>query len=145
MKWSDIEDDGINVCQNKTDRRLWIPFSPRLKEALEKAPKRSVFILTNHAATGPWSYRGAHDAVMKVRKKIGAEEYDIHGWRHTATSKLAALGLSDELIMSVTGHKTSASVQRYSEVARQRSRATLAKKREQEQNENVESSKKGTP
>ena len=39
---------------------------------------------------------------MKVRKEIGAEEYDIHALRHTTASELAALGLSDDLIMAVT-------------------------------------------
>ena len=128
MKWGDIEGDGINVRQNKTGATLWIPFTPRLRTALDAAEKRSVFILTNLRATGPWSYRGASQAIRKVRVKIGAENYDIHALRHTTTSELAALGLGDEFIMAVTGHRSAASVRHYSEKARQRKRALEAQK-----------------
>ncbi len=63
---------------------------------------------------------------MKVRKEIGAEEYDIHALRHTTASELAALGLSDDLIMAVTGHTSRASVVRYAGAARQKARAQVA-------------------
>ncbi len=63
---------------------------------------------------------------MKVRKKIGAEGYDIHSLRYTTAAELAVLGLSDEVIMSITGHSTVAMIARYAGPARQRQRAKLA-------------------
>lgn len=129
MKWGDIKDGGISLTQGKTGKALWIPVTPHLQTALNATERRSVFILTNQAATGPWSYRGASDAVMKVRIEIGARAYDIHALRHTAASELAVAGCSDELIMAVTGHTSGAMVRRYSEVARQRSRAEEAQKK----------------
>ena len=77
----------------------------------------------------------AADYVMAIRRKIGARAYDIHGLRHTAASELAALGCSDELIAAVTGHKSARMVAHYAATARQRSRASEAQSR-RDQNEN---------
>jgi integrase len=126
MRWSEFDGEAINVRQSKTKTNLWIPAPETLLMVLTSAPRRSVFILTNHAATGPWSYRGAHDAMMKLRRKIGAEAYDIHSLRYTATAELARVGLDDEQIMSITGHKTNRMVQLYAGPARQRARARAA-------------------
>ena len=128
MKWSDFDGEAISVKQSKTGTNLWIPAPKRLLQALETAQRRSVFILTNHAATGPWSYRGAHDAIMKLRRQIGAESYDIHSLRYTATAELARVGLDDQQIMSITGHKTNRMVQLYAGAERQKARARMANK-----------------
>ena len=129
MKWSDIEGDEIRVVQNKTGKELWIPLTPRLRALLGQTQRRSVFILTNLNATGPWSYRGASQAVRKVRETIGAEEYDIHTLRHTAASELFEAGCDDDLVKAITGHESTASVIRYGAAARQRTRAREAQKR----------------
>ena len=125
MRWADIEGEGINVRQGKTGRDLWIPFTPQLTSELARTPRHGLYIVSQPDSQ-PVSYRAAAFAVMKVRKEIGAEEYDIHALRHTTASELAALGLSDELIMAVTGHTSRASVVRYAGAARQRARAQVA-------------------
>ena len=128
MKWSDFDGEAISVRQDKTKANLWIPVPQRLLQALEAAPRRSVFILTNHAGTGPWSYRGAADAMMKLRRReeVKAEDYDIHALRYTATAELARVGLDDDQIMAITGHKTHRMVQLYAGAERQKARARAA-------------------
>jgi Phage integrase family. len=126
MRWSDFDGEAISVRQGKTKARLWIPVPQMLLEVLTRAPRRSVFILTNQAGTGPWSYRGAHDAVMKLRREIGAEAFDIHSLRYTATAELARVGLDDDQIMAITGHKTQRMVQLYAGPERQKARAKAA-------------------
>ncbi|NOX40114.1 MAG: tyrosine-type recombinase/integrase [Alphaproteobacteria bacterium] len=125
MRWADIEGNGINVHQGKTGVDLWLPFTPQLAAVLDRTPHDGLFIISQPDSR-PVSYRAAAFAVMKVRKEIGAEEYDIHALRHTTASELAALGLSDELIMAVTGHTSRASVVRYAGAARQKARAQVA-------------------
>ena len=125
MRWADIEGDGINVHQGKTGVDLWLPFTPQLATALDRTPHEGLYIVPQTDGR-PISYRAAAFAVMQVRKEIGAEEYDIHALRHTTASELAALGLSDELIMAVTGHTSRASVVRYAGAARQKARAQVA-------------------
>ena len=126
MRWSDFDGEAISVTQGKTNAKLWIPAPRKLLVALEVAPRRSVFILTNHRATGAWSYRGAHDAMMKLRTSVGAQEYDIHSLRYTATAELARVGLEDDQIMSITGHKTLKMVQLYAGPERQKALAKSA-------------------
>lgn len=125
MQWGHIEGDGINVRQNKTGKMLWLPFTPQLREALSHAKRRNLTILTNQDGTGPWSYRGAADAIMIVRRQIGAEAFDIHSLRYSAASELALAGCTDELIAAVTG-QSPAMVARYTATARQKVRAIKA-------------------
>lgn len=126
MKWSDFDGEAISVRQGKTKTPLWIPATQKLLEALGTAPRHSLFILTNQAGTGPWSYRGAHQCMMKLRRSIGAEAYDIHSLRYTATAELASVGLEDADIMAITGHKTIRMVELYAGPERQKARARSA-------------------
>lgn len=128
MRWSDIDGDGIKVTQGKTGAVLWVPFTPQLREVLASTQKVGVTICA-WGRGKPTSYRGAADMVMNVRRQIGAEAYDLHGLRYSAAAELAALGCSDELIMAVTGHATSAMVRKYAGPARQVARAKEAQGR----------------
>ena len=64
--------------------------------------------------------------MMKLRRIIGAEAYDIHSLRYTATAELARVGLDDDMIMAITGHKTHRMVQLYAGAERQKARARAA-------------------
>jgi integrase len=71
MRWSDIQDGAVFVRQNKTNKELWVPILPELQVALDAASRHSVFMLTNERGTNRWSYRGASQAVRKVREAVG--------------------------------------------------------------------------
>ena len=122
MRWNHIEADGIHVTQGKTGKVLWVALTRQLRAALDATPKTGLTILTNPQGK-PLPYKTAQGLVMKVRKRIGAEAYSIHGLRHTAASELAAVGCTDEEIMSLTGHSNSRTVAHYTEGTRQRARA----------------------
>lgn len=125
MQWGHIEDGGIVVRQGKTKAEIWIPFTARLAEVLARTPKRGLHIATQ--ATGrPVSYQLAWKWIKTVRDQIGAQAWDIHALRHYAASELAALGLSDEEIMSITGHSSGGMVRLYAGKAAQRARAIKA-------------------
>jgi len=126
MGWADMDGDGINVRQGKTGARLWVPLTPRLRAVLASTARIGLTLCAWGPAGKPTHYRTAADMVMAVRVEIGAEAYDLHGLRYTAAAELAAAGCSDELIMSVTGHRTKAMVERYSGPERQKTRAKLA-------------------
>ena len=125
MRWDDIKDGGIQVRQNKTGAVLWLPLTRALRAALD-ATKRSVLTICADGQGRPTTYRRAAEVVLAVRKAIGAEAFDMHSWRYTAASELGAAGCSDELIGSVTGHRTTAMISKYAGAARQRARATEA-------------------
>lgn len=125
MRWSDIDDGGIAVAQRKTGVKLWVPFTRELADVLAKTPRVGVTVCA-WGRGKPTSYRGAADLIMAVRKDIGAKAWDIHSLRYSAAAELAALGCSDELIQSVTGHSTTAMVVKYAGPERQKARAKEA-------------------
>jgi integrase len=129
MKWSDIRPIdgtvGVHLVQNKTGKLLWIPLRDSLVTLLSNTKRKGETILVNRHATGPWSYRGASQAVMNVRKEIGAEKYDIQSLRYNAACDLALAGLDDIEIGSVTG-QTTQTVQHYTKSVRQMANAKRA-------------------
>lgn len=125
MRWDAIDGDGINVTQGKTGARLWVPFTRHLRAILAATPKRGLTICAQENGR-PTSYRGAADMVMDVRRKIGAEAFDLHGLRYSAAAELAALGMDDDHIAAVTGHSSKAMVAKYAGAARQKVRAIRA-------------------
>jgi integrase len=125
MRWNDVEAGGIHVRQGKTRKALWVPFTSHLRAALDATQRRGLTIICTDAGLA-LTYHQARHIVGTIREKIGAGAYDLHSLRYTAASELAALGCSDELIMSVTGHSSGAMVAHYAGPARQKSRATEA-------------------
>lgn len=125
MRWGDIEDGGLWVRQGKTKRRLWLPLSRDLRAALDAAPRAGLTIVADDEGR-PLTYWKAQRRMFAIRQRIGAEDYDQHALRHTATAVLAELGLDDDTIMAITGHTTRAMVAHYAGEARQRVRAQRA-------------------
>lgn len=133
MRWSDIQDGGFVIRQNKTGKELWVPILPELQAALSAASRHSVFILTNERGVNRWSYRGASQAVRNVRERIGAVRFDIHSWRYNAACELVEAGCSDDLVASVTG-QSPAMVLHYTKKVRQKVRAIEAQNKRHEVN-----------
>jgi len=125
MQWGHVEDRGILVRQGKTKAEVWIPFTSRLSAAIAVTPKRGLHIVTQPSGQ-PVGYNLAWKWIKEIRDVIGAEAWDIHSLRHTAASELAALGLDDQHIMSITGHTSSGMVRLYAGKAAQRARAKKA-------------------
>jgi integrase len=127
-EWSDIQGPLISVRQNKTDASLVLPITDELAQCLRMAERHENVstILANATGSGPWSYRGAHDAMMKLRKEIGAEANSIHDIRHTVASEIVEAGGTDEEGMAITGHTTKKMFAHYSASTRQKARAQRA-------------------
>ena len=144
MRWSDIQDGAFAIRQNKTGKELWVPILPELNAALDAASRHSVFILTNERGTNRWSYRGASQAVRKIREQVGALDFDIHSWRYfdihswryNAACELLEAGCSDDLIAAVTGQSPAMALHCTKKV-RQKMRAIQAQKKRTEQKQNV--------
>jgi integrase len=123
MTWADVSPDGIRVKQAKTKARLLIPPTPHLAAILDATPRLGLTIVCQPNGRR-LSYSYAHRLVTDVRKKIGAEAWDIHALRHTAASEIASLpGMTDEHVMAITGHSGREMVRLYAGPARQKARA----------------------
>lgn len=122
MRWSDIEDGGIWVRQQKTGTKLWIPMHPDLAAAVHAFPRQAVTILC--APSGRVWTRGNFDTQFRAAMRALGHKYVMHGLRHNAATRLAEAGATDAEAASITGHKSAQVLQGYRRHAEQK---TLAK------------------
>jgi integrase len=131
VRWDQLEElDGIlgaNIepDQNKTGWEGWVPLTPRLTDYLATL-SRSLTTIVADKQGKPLDRHRAQKLLAKVRPLYGGEGYSWHGLRYNATAEMGEL--SDEVIGSVTGHKSSAMVRKYAGKGRQRRLAKAARK-----------------
>lgn len=135
FRWGDYDGDTLKLRQNKTDKVLVLPCTSALKEALDAAKSampitpiasRPILILRSG---GPISYRYMADLMLKERKRLGLEAFDLHALRYRGIKELAWAGCDDDEIMSYSGHATKDMVEKYAGEARQEMRARQAREK----------------
>jgi integrase len=127
MTWSAYDGQGIEVVQQKTGARLWVPAHAALRAELDAWARDAVTMLaTIHGR--PWR----SGRVLSTRFAMAAGQIPalrgvtFHGLRKTAAARLAEAGCSTHEIAAITGHKTLAMVELYTRDADQKRRATAA-------------------
>ena len=131
MLWSARRDGGIEIVQEKTEARVWIPEHPDLSRALDAAPRTAATMLTR-ADGQPWKVDHFNHAFTAAAKLAGLHGLTFHGLRKAAASRLAEAGCSAHVIQAITGHATLAMVAHYTaEADRKRlARSAMAKLRQ---------------
>lgn len=121
LKWSNIINGRVDVTQAKTGRLVSVPITPPLAQALAKAPRDSVHVVTNSRGR-PYTYesfkRMFADATGAA--KVTAT---FHGLRARLATDLIEAGASPDETAAVTGHSTPAQLRTYTA---ERDRARLA-------------------
>lgn len=128
MTWSayDLRAGTIRVVQGKTGAELDIPIHRELRAILEAWPRRHVMILASEDGRGT-SVGGFGNFMSESIDAAGLPDRCVlHGLRKAAARRLAEAGCTAHEIMSITGHKTLAEVQRYCDAAQQKSLAVSA-------------------
>lgn len=129
MRWSDYDGDGINVVQQKTGVKLWIPCHSALKAEIEAWKREDRTSTTIVASSLGRPYTGMSFSSLfsvEIKKHRELTGLVFHGLRKTAAAKLAEAGCTTHEIASITGHKTLAMLQKYTIEAEQKTRATAA-------------------
>lgn len=113
------KDGRISVQQLKTEKRLKIPIHPRLKASIAAtASGHLAYIVT--AQGRPYMTNNSFGMwFMRACREAGLEGYAMHGLRKAASRRMAEMGLSNQLIKSITGHSSDAEVARYTREAEQ--------------------------
>lgn len=120
-----IEQGRIRVRQLKTNKTLLIPIHPRLAESIAATD------------TGHFAFVAKRNGNAYTKESLGnwfrdqctglnLEDYSLHGLRKAASRRMAEVGLSNQLIKSITGHVTDSEVARYTRDAEQQKMADLA-------------------
>jgi integrase len=116
----------IRVVQQKTGAELWIAEHAELTAELARGPQGDMSLLVKTDGGGfdgvslsPWFADAIEAAGLP-------DECVMHGLRKVAARDLADAGCTEHEIMSVTGHKSLAEVQRYTRAADQKRLASAA-------------------
>jgi integrase len=110
-----IKEGDLNFVQQKTGVELWVPIHPKLKEALCSTEIGcETFLVTDQgkARTADGFSEWFRDCVKKAGLPRGCTP---HGLRKAACVALAELGCTPHQIMAISGHKTLAEVELYTE------------------------------
>lgn len=128
MTWSAYDGQRINIVQQKTKRAVSIPVVPELRVELDrwKMEKRAVTILETVRGLS-WIPSYLSRFLPGELVKLGLPKgLNVHGLRKLAAVRLAQAGCSTHEIAAITGHKTLAMVQLYTEDASQRTLSDAA-------------------
>lgn len=131
MRWDQINDGGIEVCQEKTGEKIWVPLHGELQAVLStiENPKQDATILTSESGA---AYKNDHfkHLFKDAMRAAGLPEGCVfHGLRKTAAVMLAEAGCSTEQIKAITGHRTDQMAAYYAKRANQRVLARAAMNR----------------
>lgn len=115
----------IRVKQLKTEKTLMIPIHPKLAQSIAACKTGHLaFIVSERGA--PYTKESFGNWFSDACKEIGVDGYRLHGLRKAASRRMAELGLSNQLIKSITGHSSDSEVARYTRDAEQERMAELA-------------------
>jgi integrase len=115
----------VKVRQLKTDALLSIRIHRDLKAAIAAFPSGKATFLVSERGT-PYTKESLGNWFKKQCVAAGLPHCSAHGLRKAAARRMAEIGLSNQLIKSITGHTTEAEVSRYTKNADQASRAEMA-------------------
>ena len=112
-----IKDGRIKIERLKGSRPVDIPLTPTLRAAIDAMPKAHLtFIVT--AAGAPRSKRGLGNDFAEWTTAAGLpKRCRLHGLKKGKLTQLAEQGKTTHELMAVSGHRTLAELQRYTDAA----------------------------
>ena len=98
----------------KTDTPRTVPLSSRAIEALRAQLRASQNVIPIEETTlFPYTARGLSGAFLRLCRKHGLENLRFHDLRHEATSRFFEKGLNPVEVATITGHKDTRMLMRY--------------------------------
>ncbi len=117
-----------NKGRNRNPIRLELPIIPALRKVLDASPTGDLtFLVTTYRKA--FTNNGFGNRFREWCDAAGLPHCSVHGLRKAAAARLAELGCTEFEIMSITGHRTSKEVTRYTRAASQKTRAESALRR----------------
>jgi integrase len=129
LRWEQVDFKNkvifLEALDTKTQEKREVPLSEALVRLLQNVPKTlgSPYVFT---------YRGKRMASVKTAFKIacrraGVENFRFHDLRHCSVTNMRKAGVSDNVTMSIHGHKSGAVFRRYDRVDREDRHKALGK------------------
>jgi integrase len=145
MEWDnvDLANGALTFTQTKTGKPLVIPLHPDLLkhlEALATGDSAQKYVMPGMSEQGPGGRHGLSEGFKRIVGNAGLDLQTVqgggkrqicrrtfHALRHSFTSALANAGVSPELRMKLTGHKSAAVHAGYSHMELETLRAAVGK------------------
>lgn len=116
-----VRDSMIEVVQQKTGTRLSIPVHPALAEAIAAHGKNHLAFLVTERGEPFASSTAFYNWFTWAAQQAGiAKGLSPHGLRKAAARRLAEADCTPHQIMSITGHRSLAEVERYTREVKQK-------------------------
>lgn len=113
-----VKNGEIRVVQHKTGTILEIPLHPALKASIAATKTNNLAFLISERGK-PFTEKGFGMWFMRQCRAAGLNGYSMHGLRKAFSRRMAEAGLSNQLIKSITGHRSDSEVARYTRDAGQ--------------------------
>ena len=118
---NDLAGAFIQVTQQKTGAKLYIPIHPALKQELDACNRNESETFLATVTGKPFSVNGFYNNFSGWCHQAGLpKRCSPHGLRKAAARLLAEAGCTPHQIASVTGHKTLSEVERYTRAVEQK-------------------------
>lgn len=120
LKWSQLDFNNkvlvLEAVDTKTLEKREIPLNEGLISLLKQVPRTlgSLYVFTFKGKP----MKSVKTAFKRVCRKAGIGNFRFHDLRHCAVTNFRKAGVSDSVIMSISGHKTHAVFRRYDKVDR---------------------------
>jgi len=113
-----VKEGRIRVRQLKTGKTVHIPRHPRLTAAVEACPSGQLAYLVTLLGQ-PFTAAGFGNWFRERCDEAGLKHCSAHGLRKACARRMAEIGLSNQLIKSITGHSGDSEVALYTREADQ--------------------------
>jgi integrase len=126
MQRSDIRNDVITVVQEKTCAEVFVPLHPALARSIKAGPSKGVYLIGDRNGC-PITRRTLTVLISVATKAAGLPaECVAHGLRKAALRRLAEHGATSKEMQAISGHRSLAEIERYTQQADQRRLARAA-------------------
>lgn len=107
----------LEATDTKTQEKREIPLTDELAEIIHKTPRTlgNPYVFTHKGKR----IKNIKTAFWKAVRTAGIKNFRFHDLRHCAVTNLRKAGVSDSVIMSISGHKTYAMFRRYNRIDRE--------------------------
>lgn len=129
LKWTQVDFKNkvlvLEALETKTLEKREIPLNESLLGLLQQVPRTlgSPYVFTFKGQP----MKSIKTAFKRICRKAGIENFRFHDLRHCAVTNFRKAGVSDSVIMSISGHKTHAVFRRYDRVDREDRQNALRK------------------
>lgn len=141
LKWEQVDFQNkvivLNAESTKTQEKREIPLDEVLLGILRRVPRTlgSQFVFTFKGKP----IGNIRKAFMGACERAGIKDFRFHDLRHCGVTNLRKAGVPDNVIMSISGHKTTAMFRRYDRVDREDRQMALERLRLKDASKTLES------